>query len=97
MKLREDVIGSISLGLGIVDGGSAALYISVPHLAIMIIRTLWMSLFVLCVYLYLRNSVKESRAEAVKAHAQRKRRIEEQWLNDYRQFRDEIHGKDKNE
>ena len=95
MKLREDIAVCVGCALGLFDGSCTALYISLPHLFNTVIRVLWMSLLLFGGYLYLRNQIKESHETQVKARALRQQKIQEQWIREYEQFREEQHGKDR--
>lgn len=94
MKLREDITVFAGCLLGLFDGSCTALYISLPHLLNTIIRVLWMGLLLLGGYVYLRNQLKEEHETQVKARALRQQKIQEQWIREYEQFREEHHGKD---
>ena len=95
MKLRDDVAVVTGCALGLFDGSCTALYISLPHLLNIVIRVLWMTLLVIGGYMYLCNQIKESHETQVKARAVRQQRIQNQWIKEYEQFREEMHGKDR--
>lgn len=95
MKLREDVAVFTGGLLGLVDGGCTAFYISLPHLLNIVIRVLWMALLVIGGYVYMCNQIKESHETQVKARAVRQQKIQNQWIKEYEQFREEMHGKDR--
>lgn len=94
MKIREDVAVVTGGLLGLVDGSCTAFYISLPHLLNMVIRVLWMALLVIGGYVYLCNQIKESQEAQTKARVIRQQKIQEQWIREYEQFRNEHHRKD---
>lgn len=94
MKLRDDVAVVTGCVLGLFDGSCTALYISLPHLLNTVIRVLWMALLVIGGYVYLCNQIKEAQEAQAKARAVRQQKIQEQWIREYEQFRNEHHRKD---
>lgn len=94
MKLRDDVAVVTGCMLGLFDGSCTALYISLPHLLNTVIRVLWMALLVIGGYVYLCNQIRESQEAQAKARAIRQQKIQEQWIREYEQFRNEHHRKD---
>ena len=95
MKLRDDIAVVTGCALGLFDGSCTALYISLPHLLNTVIRVLWAALLLIGGYLYLRNQLKEEHETQVKARAVRQQKIQNQWIKEYEQFREEMHGKDR--
>ena len=95
MKLREDILTGIGCALGVLDGGCVGFDIHTPHTFIMIYRCVWIIMVTLGLYLYLRNTAREAKEEQARAKAVRQHKIQSQWIKEYEQFRQEIHGKEK--
>lgn len=94
MKLREDVTVFAGCILGLIDGGCTALYIPLPHLLNNILHVLWMLLLSIGGCLYIHNRRLEKHQAQLSARRQRQHNIQSQWVREYEQFRQEIHGKD---
>ena len=94
MKFREDIGLGVGCLLGVIDGGCTALYVSLPHLLLVIMRAVWLFLFIVCAIICLHNYVADKRATAVTARNERRQQINKQWVEDYEKFRQEMHGKD---
>lgn len=97
MKFREDIGMGISAILGLLDGGCSAFYITLPTRFLALMRICYLTLFVICVVVISRNYVQDKRVASAEIRVKRQRRIQEQWLEEYVRFKEEIHGKDSDE
>jgi hypothetical protein len=95
MKLREDILTGIGCVLGVLDGGCVGFDIHTPHTFIMIYRCVWIIMLTFGVYMYYCNTKAEAKQAQMNARAQRRQKIQNQWIKEYEQFRDEMHGKEK--
>lgn len=97
MKFREDIGMSISAVMGLLDSGCTAFYITLPTALLALMRICYLTLFVVCVVVISRNYAHDKRVASAEIRVKRQRRIQEQWLEEYVQFKEEIHGKDSDE
>lgn len=94
MKFREDIGMGISAIMGLLDGGCTAFYITLPTALLALMRICYLTLFIICVCVVIRNSINDRRVTNAEIRVKRQCKVREQWLKEYEQFRQEIHGKD---